>query len=215
MKFIFPLFAALCFIFDGSALAEPVSISKTFDSDRIVDYQLYLDYNGQKINLFYTLEKSDRQARIKYDPPYQNFESFSQLKPILFNLIKKADELSRGKIVDFISFEFLGCNDIAKNSILAFHGSQVWKKYLIESKKKYVKPPYEYIKRKMIQNGIFNELNMAFSQLGYKVEFSSYEKLAVRNANQFSFYNELIQYGIDPGDKFPIPLMLYFKVGPK
>lgn len=215
MKFIYPFLISVCLIFIGPAFAEPVNIIKTFDSDRIVDYQLFINYNDHKIKLFYTLEKSDGQARIKYDPAHQNFKLFDELKPLLIKLIKRADEIHKGKIIDFISFEFLGCNDFAKNAILAFHDSQVWKKYLVESKKKYVKPPYEYIKKKMIQDGIFNELITMFSQLGYDIEFSSFEKLAVRKASQFSFYNELVQYGIEPGDEFPIPLMLYFEVAIK
>lgn len=147
--------------------------------------------------------------------PHHHFESFSRLRPALLKLIKKADDIHKVKIVDFMTFEFLGCDDIAKNAVLAFHESQIWKQYLKESKKKYTAPPYDHIKKRMIQTDIFKEIDELFAQLGYSIEFSSFEKLAVRKAKQFSFFKDLIKYGIEPEDEFPVPLMLYFKIVPR
>jgi hypothetical protein len=199
----------------GFAFAQQVSISQTFDSDRIVDYALDIEQGERKILLRYTFEKDEKVARIKYDPSDPHFESFRQLEPALFKLIQKADEISGRRIVDFMTFEFLGCDDIAKKAVLAFHDSPAWKQYLKESKKTYVAPPYDHIRKRMIQAGIFNGMDELFLQLGYTIEFSSFEKLAVREAKQFSFFKDLVQYGIGPEDEFPVPLMLYFKMVPK
>ena len=207
----FLLIAVHC-VFCGRAFAQEVGITKTFDSERIVDYTLEYTRSGRNIHLRYTFEKDSKVARIKYDPSPHKFEAFSQLKPALKKLVEKAKEISKGTIIDFMTFEFLGCNDIAKHSVIAFHDSTPWKQYLINSKKKFVIPPYEEIKKTMIRSGIFKELIMAFAELGYRAEFASFEKLAVRKANQFSFANDLVQYGIDPEDEFPIPLMLYFRI---
>lgn len=215
MKIKYSLIVATCLICAGFAFAQQVSISQTFDSDRIVDYRLDVEHGDQKIYLYYTFEKDEKVARIKYDPSDFHFESFRQLKPALLKLVQKADEISGRKIVDFMTFEFLGCDDIAKNAVLAFHESQVWKQYLIESKKKYIAPPYNHIKKRMIQAGAFKEMDELFFQLGYSIEFSSFEKLAVRKAKQFSFFKDLVKYGIEPEDEFPVPLMLYFKMVPK
>lgn len=215
MKIKYSLIVATYLICAGFAFAQPVNVLQTFDSERIVDYTLDIEQGERKILLHYTFEKDEKVARIKYDPSDPHFESFGQLAPALFKLIQKADEISGHRIVDFMTFEFLECDDIAKNAVLAFHDSPIWKQYLKESKKKYVAPPYDHIKKRMIQAGIFKEMNKLFSQLGYTVEFSSFEKLAVREAKQFSFFKDLVQYGIEPEDEFPVPLMLYFKMVPK
>jgi len=208
------LFLAAGLIAAGTAFAESINISKTFDGDRIADYTISFDVddNRNRIVLYYTYEKINNRAMIKYSPPHQWHESFSQLSPILFKLVQKAADMNKGIIDSFMSFEFLGCNDIAKKAVLAFHNDPVWKEYLVESKKKYSRPPYESIKKIMVENGVFSDLDKIFQQLGYSVEFSSFEKLAVRKADQFNFYNDLIPFGIQPEDKFPVPLMLHFDV---
>ena len=73
-------------------------------------------------------------------------------------------------------------------------------------------PPYDFILDRIVKEGIFSGLIPLFSDIGYDVQFSSYEKLALRKARDFDFYDDLKKHGIQPDDMFPEPLILYFSL---
>jgi hypothetical protein len=191
--------------------AEDVAKTKTFDSDRIIDYTFEYKHGSQVYRLFYTYDKNTNTAGIKYSPD-NHFIQFNDLKPILLRLIQKAEAHDRGKLNYFMTFEYLGCDDLYMKSIRAFHKQKNWEEYLAASKKRWTTPPYELIKGRIISKDVFSELAPLFSEIGYEIRFSSYEKLAVQKAGEFDFYNDLKQYGIQPNDKFPVPLILYFSL---
>jgi len=66
-----------------------------------------------------------------------------------------------------------------------------------------------------MKEGIFSDLIPLFSEIGYDMQFSSYEKLALRKAGDFDFYDDLKTHGIQPDDTFPEPLILYFSLKSK
>ena len=211
MKTLYTIICMLFLSMAPSLCAENVTKTKTFDSDRIVDYTFEYKHEGESYRLFYMYEKSSNSAGIKYSP-IRRFSQFKDLKPILHKLIEKAEEQDRGKINYFMTFEYLNCDDLYKKVVLAFNKQKTWDEYLIAFKKQWVAPPYEFIKGHIIREGIFSELASLFSEIGYEMQFSSYEKLAVKKAGELDFYNDLKAYGIQPDDKFPVPSMLHFMI---
>lgn len=203
-----------CFLTIASTIAEDVSKTKTFDSDQIRDYIFEYRQGKDPFRLFYTYDKHSDSAGIKYDPN-QRFTRFDELKPILLKLIQKAEAHAPGKLDYFLTFEYLNCDDLYIQSIKAFHKQEQWEAYLFKSRKKWIAPPYTFIRDRIIEEGIFSGLIPLFSEIGYDLQFSSYEKLAVRKAGDFDFYDQLKTHGIQPDDTFPEPLILYFSLKPK
>ncbi|MBN1847987.1 MAG: hypothetical protein JW932_05325 [Deltaproteobacteria bacterium] len=194
----------------GSALmAEEVTKTKTFDNDRLVDYTFEYQQGEEVYRLFYSFERPADLVSIKFSPE-RRFSRFKDLRPILHKLVQAAEAHDQGKIDHFMCFEYLDCDDLYKRAILAFHDQKPWEEYVVTLKKKWVAPPYEFIVGHIINEGIFSELISLFSELGYEARFSSYEKLGVRKAGDFDFYDGLKEKGIQPGDKFPVPMMLHF-----
>jgi hypothetical protein len=204
----------ICFLTVASTIVEDVSKTKTFDGDRITDYTFEYKQGKDIFKLFYTFDKPSNSAGIKYDPD-RRFTRFDELKPILLKLVQKAEAHAPGKLKYFLTFEYLNCDDLYIQSMKAFHEQQQWEAYLFESKKKWIAPPYAFIRGRIIEEGIFSGLIPLFSEIGYDVQFSSYEKLAVRKAGDFDFYDDVKTPGIKPDDTFPEPLILYFSLKPK
>ncbi|MCP3873549.1 MAG: hypothetical protein GY699_10405 [Desulfobacteraceae bacterium] len=208
-KIYFVAFFFFGIFFAGISLAEEVSKIKTFESDTLTEYTIAYLYKSAKYHLHYSNNKTDQLVGIKYNPAHR-FAAFKDLQPILTKLVEQADRINNVKLSYLTTFEFLGCDDIFIKSFLAFRKETEWQNYLIESKKRYVRPPYDFVKKQLTNKGVFSELGRLFLSLGYEMTFSSFEKLAVRKAKDFNFYSDLKQYGILPDDKFPVPLILYF-----
>ena len=199
----------LCLLIASHLWAGDVTKTKTFDFDRLVDYTFEYKHDGEVYQLFHSFEKPMDSASLKFSPT-RRFSHFKDLKTILLKLIQAAEAHDKGKINHFMTFEYLDCDDLYKQAIVAFHKQKKWEEYLAALKKKWIAPPYEFIKGRIINEGIFSELISLFSEIGYDMEFSSYEKLGVRKVGDFDFFDELKGKGIRPDDKFPVPMILHF-----
>jgi hypothetical protein len=81
-----------------------------------------------------------------------------------------------------------------------------------ESKKRYVKPPNDFVKHTLIQKKIYKALHETVRHTGYELKLVSVEKIFEFKAEQLSFYAELKSIGIAPDQVFPVPGILGFQI---
>ena len=213
MKYFITIFLLICTFEVGISNTEQIKIVKTFDYNNTVDHTLEFSQDNKIYRLYHTVKKDDHFVGIKYDISH-SFISFDSLAPILKKLISSADEINPRKLTLFTTFEFLNCEEITKKSILAFNANPEYAE-ILKANIKSTGQVYDFIQSVLIKEGVFSKLIRLFSDIGYKIELSSIEKIAFRKAKEFAFYPELKQNGISPETVFPVPLILYFDMKSK
>ncbi len=213
MKTFLTIILALSYIFFQwcNCFANDVTVTKTFEYGDIVEYDLVAKLSDLQIKIRCSINKKSGETHLRYGGE-NRISEFSTLKPVLSKLIGKADELSNGRLHSLLAFEFLNCDDIGKKGLLAFQHHQQWQDYLSESKKRYVKPPNDFVKHTLIQKNVYKALHETFRQTGYKLELVSVEKIFEFKAERFSFFSDLKTMGIASDSVFPVPGILGFRL---
>ena len=195
----------------SNCFADDVTVEKTFEYGDTLEYDLMAARSGLQVKIRCTINKKSGKTHLRYGGE-NRISRFSTLEPILVELVAKANELSNSSLHSLVAFEFLNCDDIGIKSVLAFRHHQQWQDYLSESKKRYVKPPNDFVKHTLIRKNVFKDLHGAFDIAGFKLELASIEKVFAFKAEQLSFYADLKTIGIAPDEVYPVPGILGFKL---
>ncbi len=110
---------------------------------------------------------------------------------------------------------FMGIKALEKQSILAFNGFAPWRRYLDDPGSFSQQRIHAIVAARWRSAGVFDAVTDTFARLGYRAEFSGFEKLFVFPAEKCSFYAELEALGIGPRDRFPYPGVIAFTLAPK